>query len=442
MCYIPGMIRVLPAVLAFALAFLAGSSAQAQMSSPWQLTRDDRDLSVSLVTFGPGGAIHQYFGHNALLVEDRARGVGVLYNFGMFSFGPDMLPKYLRGQLEFWSAATPVEPTYRHYVAENRSIRVRELDLPPARRRALADALATAVLPENRSYRYHHYANNCSTKVRDVIDQALSGQLSEQHSDTGRLTYRGHTRRYTEHDPIVHMLLMLWMNDSMERPIRAYDEAFLPDELDRLVASTTYVDADGRRAPLAGLSYTVFEARRPQVPATPSRVWPGLLAVGLSLGAAAVALAGWLGRKGSRAARVLLGVHHALLGLVLGLPGLVAGLFLFTAWDVTHHNENLLIANPLTFLALPFGIAMALGARWALRSMAVIWMALGASTLLLLSLKLLPAFDQDVWVPLALFGPVNIGCALAHVLLRRRLAARASAAPSASSGASAAATSS
>ena len=42
------------------------------------------------------------------------------------------------------------------------------------------------------------------------------------------------------------------------------------------------------------------------------------------------------------------------------------------------------------------------------------WMALGASTLLLLVLKLLPAFDQDTSVPMALFVPVNVGCALAH----------------------------
>ena len=81
------------------------------------LTRSDDDLRISLVTFGRGDEIHQYFGHNALLVEDTGAGIGALYNFGMFGFGPDMLTKYLRGQLEFWVAATPVQSTYRHYMA-------------------------------------------------------------------------------------------------------------------------------------------------------------------------------------------------------------------------------------------------------------------------------------------------------------------------------------
>ena len=48
---------------------------------------------MSLVTFGTGDEIHQYFGHNALLVEDHEREIAALYNFGMFSFGPDLLPK-------------------------------------------------------------------------------------------------------------------------------------------------------------------------------------------------------------------------------------------------------------------------------------------------------------------------------------------------------------
>jgi hypothetical protein len=421
MCYTPGMARLLRAASIACLLLSTATVAHAQLRSPWDLTRRDEDLAISLVTFGPGDAVHQYFGHNALLVEDRARGAGALYNFGMFSFGPDMLPKYLRGQLEFWAAATPVEPTYDHYRAENRSIHVRELNLSPTRRRALADRLAKAVLPANRSYLYHHYANNCSTKLRDLINDATSGQLERANSNTGRFTYRGDTRRYTQHDPIVHMLLLLWMNDSMERPIRRYDEAFLPGELERMVAGTQYVDEHGAKVHLSRLAYTVFEARRAPVPEAPSAAWPGLLAVGVAIGGLALVLARWLRATASRIARILLGLQHALVGLVVGLPGLVAFLLLFTQWDVTHYNENLLLANPLTFAALPLGLFVAGGSKRALRWVGMTWIALGASTVLLMLLKALPAFDQDTSLPMTLLAPINIGCALAHLgLLRHR----------------------
>jgi hypothetical protein len=418
MCYTPGMFRaLLPAVAACIVSALC-SSAAAQVRSPWDLTRDE-DLVISLVTFGVGDDIHQYFGHNALMVEDKERGAAALYNFGMFSFGPDMLPKYLQGQLEFWAAATPVEPTFRQYMEENRSIQVRELNLSPRKRRFLAQRLSYYVQPEHRNYRYHHYENNCSTKVRDLIDSALDGQLRVAARAPARFTYRGHTRRYTQQDPIVHMLLLLWMNDSMEHPIKVWDEAFLPDELERLVDHAQFRDDEGRRVPLVRLAYTVFHARRAPVPEAPSAGWPGLLAFGAMLGALALLLSRWMSR-GSRIARVLLGVHHMLIGLVVGVPGLVLFLFLFTKWDVTHYNENLFLANPITFLAFPLGFWTAVGSQKAQRLLGTVWLVLGTSTVLLLVLKLLPSFDQDTHLPMALLVPLNLGCALAHAGLVKR----------------------
>ncbi|HEX2676240.1 MAG TPA: DUF4105 domain-containing protein, partial [Polyangiales bacterium] len=287
-------------------------------SSRWAESADD-DLEVALVTFGPGDDVHQYFGHNALLVQDPHRHMGTLYNFGMFGFGPDMLPRYLKGQLLFWTAATPIQATFANYAEDNRSIRIQELDLSPARRRHLADRLEWYVQPEHSHYRYHHYFNNCSTKLRDLINEALGGQLLKTYSGRGLFTFRGDTRRYTEHDPVIYFLLMLWMNDSMEKPIRRYDEAFLPGELEKQVDAMTYVDEHGQKQPLVRTRYAVFEAKRAPIPEQPSTAWPGLLAVGVAFGGIALALSRWL-RSGSRVARALLGLHHMVLGLAIGVP--------------------------------------------------------------------------------------------------------------------------
>lgn len=403
----------------FPVRLQAQPNARAEaVPSPWMLTKNDADLTVSLVTFGVGDAVHQYWGHQALMVEDRERDIGLLYNFGMFSFGSDMLLRYLQGQLEFWAAATPIDATFRHYIDDNRSVRVTELNLSPAKRRLLAERLAFHAHPDHSHYRYHHYFNNCSTKLRDLIDSTLDGQLRKQFSGPSRLSLRDHTRRYTQNDPIVNMLLLLWMNDSMERPLRQYDEAYLPDELERLVLTAQYVNEQGQRVPLAGRSYSVFEAMRPKTPKEPPEQWPGLLAVGVLAGALALALSLPLGR-GRRWARVALGLHHLIVGLAIGLPGTVAFLGLFTEWDVFTHNENLYLTNPLTLLAFLLSFAFIAGSARAQRLMAGIWLALGASTLALFVLKVLPAFDQDTRLPMALIAPINLGCAIAHLRLSR-----------------------
>jgi hypothetical protein len=345
-----------------------------------------------------------------------------MYNFGMFGFGPDMLPKYLQGKLDFWAAVTPVEDTYARYIEANRSVRVLELNMPPERKLRLAHRLAFFVRPENRVYRYDHYKDNCSTKLRDLIDEALDGQLKAQNEGPARFTYRGHTARYTEHDPFINLLLTLWMNDSMERPIRTYDQAFLPDELERMVAHSHYRDAAGHDAPLVGTDYTLFAARRPKAPETPSPRWPAALGVGVLIGGVALALGRWLAvahaaQKSPVVPRVLFASMCSLTGLVLGVPGLVAGLFLLTEWEVTHWNESLFFANPLSVLGFLLGPAVAFGSRRALRVLGLASFGLAAGTLLLLALKLLPMFDQHTGFPLALYAPINFGFAAAHALI-------------------------
>ncbi|MGD8858896.1 MAG: DUF4105 domain-containing protein [Myxococcales bacterium] len=407
------MLRVcLSALCLCGVLWLAPRALADSDPSPWANTPGE-DLALKLVTFGPGSSVHQYFGHNALIVEDTRRGVARMYNFGMFGFGPDMLPKYLQGQLEFWVAATPVRRTFRRYIEMDRSIHVQELDLTPAQRRALADRLAWYALPENRTYRYHHYRDNCSTKLRDLIDEVVGGQLKAQASGPARLNYRGHTWRYTEHDPIIHMLLILWMNDSMEQPIRRWDEAFLPNELERLVASARVRAPDGREHDLVKLAYTVYESPRAAVPEDPSRRWPAVLAVGVALGALAVGFALLWISSGRRLAAAPLGVLHVAVGLVCGVPGLVLFLFLFTQWKVTHWNENLLLVNPLTFAALPLGFGIAFGSRKAMRWMGRLWHILTLTSLVALAVKALPMFDQDNWLPMALLLPMNVGFAWA-----------------------------
>ena len=88
-----------------------------------------RDLVIRLVTFGSGEAVHQRFGHSALWVSDDGLGVERLYNYGMFTFGPNMVPQFIKGRLVFWVGEQDPEAAFAAYIDDDRSIRVQRLRL-------------------------------------------------------------------------------------------------------------------------------------------------------------------------------------------------------------------------------------------------------------------------------------------------------------------------
>lgn len=406
----------LPAPLLGVLSFAAVANAQLP------LPPSGDDVGVALVTFGPGDAVFNYFGHNALLIEDRRNGYGVLYNFGMFSFGPEMLPKYMTGRLEFWAGAMAVEPTFRDYIRMNRGIRVDRLNLPADKRLTLARALVEAVQPANRDYLYHHYINNCSTRVRDLIDRAVDGQLRQANSMPAPLSLRDHTRRAIQRDFWLDMLLMYWMNGELDRPIRVWDEAFLPDQLQKQVQRLTYRDANGSWRPLVQSSRWLYRARgRAPLPTRPYRLWPWALAIGVALGGTAVGIARQMRRRNSRLWRNLWGSFHAVVGTVIGVPALsLAFMAVFTDHSFAYWNLNLALANPLTLAALPCGIGIVRQRSWAQAALRWIWFGLAATTLAVLAVAFLPITTQQVREPLALLAPLNLGCAFACWMLRRK----------------------
>ncbi|HKU36991.1 MAG TPA: DUF4105 domain-containing protein [Polyangiales bacterium] len=132
---------------------------------------------ISVITFGRGDQVHQYFGHNAFVVSSPELGEPVVFNYGMFTFGPDMIPNFLKGRLRFWVGTTALRSTAALYAANNRDVRIRELNLELRARSAILEKLFHDVRPENREYLYDHYFDNCSTRLGDVLDHASSAKV-------------------------------------------------------------------------------------------------------------------------------------------------------------------------------------------------------------------------------------------------------------------------
>jgi hypothetical protein len=76
--------------------------------------------------------------------------------------------------------------------------------------------------------------------------------------------------------------------------------------------------------------------------------------------------------------------------------------------DLVFHNENLLFVNPVWLALVPAGIALARGRVEAISRVGLVFRVVAAGAMVDLVAKVLPWFDQDNWMVLAVVLPVSV----------------------------------
>ena len=407
-------------------AFLVSLSAIVSAQDTAPLPRGPADeLTVYLMTMGPGKAVWERFGHNAIWIHDRARGTDQAYNYGLFDLRQEnFLVRFLQGRMWYWMQGFPSESYVQLYRRANRSVWVQELEMSPEAKRDLQNFLEWNELPENRFYHYDYYRDNCSTRVRDALDRALGGRIKDYAGTlaTGK-TYRFHTQRLTANDPFVYTGLMLGLGQPVDREISAWDEMFLPLALRDHIRNVTVRGAGGSPVPAVRSEQTLFESTERPPPQAPPFWLPAYMALGVVVAAATIALArAGTGSPASRRGFMALSAGWTLLAGIFGL--VLAGLWAFTDHAAAYQNENLLQLNPLQLALLPLLVRSTSSSTGRL-----VWISgfLAALSLAGLVLKLLPGFYQVNAEIIGLALPIHLGLAAACYYLSRCIPSRASA---------------
>jgi hypothetical protein len=375
------------------------------------------ELTVTLLTFDPGDLIWERFGHNALWIHDAAKGTDWGYDYGRFSFGrtvADQLRffgRFAKGDLRYSMGDMAADRYLEGYRQAGRSIWAQELDLTPEAKVALRDFLEWNRRPENREYQYHYYLDNCSTRIRDALDRVVGGQI-KTWADTVRTrwTYRDHTRRTTENDPVLYTLLNIGLGHLADQRLSAWEEMFLPISLRPFLSAISVRDPDGRVHPIVKAERHLVESDLFGVQARPSNWLPWFAVIGLLGGLVLLGL-GWLAHGGSSRWRLAFVAVGGLWAFAAGAAGAVlAGLWLLSSHRFAYWNENVFQLNVASFLvawALPKGVV---GGDPARRALAMFGAGLVAAISLLgLVLKAVPIFDQANLDLIVLFLPIHLG---------------------------------
>jgi hypothetical protein len=355
-------------------------------------------LEISLITYGPGDIYWERFGHDAIELRDTASGEEVDFNYGVFNFDEkNFFFNFARGQMHYLIDAEPTTDEQNFYAQAGRSVTRQRLALAPQQAAALRDFLLWNLRPENATYNYDYYVDNCTTRVRDALDRALGGVIKARLSKLpGGMTYRQQTVRLMSAQPWLMLILDLGLGPYADQPLSAWQESFLPEELQKNLRSVAVSDGHGSTQPLVQNETLLSPNRLDAPPATPPDLRLPLGIAGLIF--AALIVVTW------RYARLAYALLSTLFLLTAGLVGLVM-LILWTL--TTHHsawaNANLLLFNPLAFVLLraPWQARNSTGASRLATSVLLIQLI---GLLLAIGLHLLPGIVQQnqPWILFAL----------------------------------------
>lgn len=305
-------------------------------------------LFILLYTMGEGDDVLSRYGHAALCVRKNDKEQGACYDYGHtdFSSPPTLIWDFMRKKGLYWGAVENEDRMINRYRNHNQSIYAQLLPLTEEQATTLAQRLEDSLLEEKKYYVYHHFYDNCSTRLRDAINEVSGGLLAQDTQNTDGPSYRDIAELGLSGFIPIQVALELGLGREADQHTSPWQQMLLPRELREQV-----------RTHFKARPLNIYNRVGPPPPQTPNQ---GRWAVAISGGILGVLSMG-IGFRKPRWA-------HGWVGVCLGLPALCFwSIAIITALTELRWNEALLLLWP-TDLALPW-----LGTRYlVLRLIAVL----------------------------------------------------------------------
>ena len=137
------------------------------------------ELDVELISISAGVNYWEAFGHSALRIKTKKN--DFMYGFGYFNFNDeDFFLNFVKGQMNYFMGIEASDIELDDYQAQGRKIWSQRIVLSNKQKQQLINKLSFLQKPENRYYHYDYFLNNCTTKIRDILDEISDGAISQQ----------------------------------------------------------------------------------------------------------------------------------------------------------------------------------------------------------------------------------------------------------------------
>ena len=337
----------------------------------YQVPIDMSGVYFYLITVDVGDMVWDNFGHTALRVYDENTNTDTVFNWGVFDVSGGVGAfswNFFKGIMNYRLATNTPSQEFAVYREQQRTVWQDKLNLSNPQKEILYRRLMWNLEPENVEYAYQYFFDNCTTKVRDYLDEALAGKISRQYIGLTDKTFREQVQSHYQSVSLVAFSLDVLMNSNIDRTVTEWEDMYLPLQLrERLLNIQSDVAENAEQLMLLNESQVIMEFPAPTIEANGYYVsslllWTPVILLILSLKRIRQSYFAKYARVGLKIPRISFRVL-GMLGLITAVFSGVYGIIMLGSWFVsdhidTHHNLNLLLFWPTDLL----GILVAL--RW------------------------------------------------------------------------------
>lgn len=305
-------------------------------------------IEISLLTCGPRQQVYSLYGHTAIRFLDKSSGRDLVVNYGVFSFDkPFFVLRFVFGLTDYEIGITSFDFFKWEYESTGCGVRQQVLNLTAKEKMAIAEAIDRNCLPENRTYRYNYFYDNCTTRARDILVNNINGKVAYGNTATTGHDYpsfRELIHAYNDGHRWARFGNDILLGVKADSHTNFEQQQFLPERLCDDFERAWITNADGTKRKLVSRSFWALNPA-PTTQETGCIPSPTICLTAFALLTLAIAAYEWRHKR-------VAWIFDAAAMLVTGLCGLILLAMVFSQHPTVSLNLQILLLNPLNALML------------------------------------------------------------------------------------------
>jgi hypothetical protein len=315
--------------------FLFQANAQLQLS---------KESEVSILTIGPGFVLNDAFGHSAIRIKDPLQNIDLIFDYGRYDFqAKGFYLNFAKGKLDYEIGWTYSEDFISNYKLQQRRVTAQIINLTLKEKQNLFEVLQTNIQPQNKSYSYDFFYNNCATKIKDVLVDTSNKNISFLTPENfEQLSFRELIRSHVPQNSWGGLGIDAALGSVIDRLASVEEHLFLPKYLDEILKHSKF-DPEATKLVLRSEVLNQTQKSKPS-----TFWWSPLVILGLvSITIIRMTYYDWTSKSRNKFLDALLFFTTGSIGILI--------LFLWFATDhtATAYNYNFLWAFGFNLLMLP-----------------------------------------------------------------------------------------